>query len=1066
MDKKAGMESPYQAILTTPSTHPLHKHIPPVRRYRKAAYISLAYIVLLVVPWALTCCLWYRPDAIIRPQRRHFYGTWTQQDYDDAWTRSAAATKIAAALINLTGVLGIPVVVALLARAAVVASMRRRPGQKLNARQLFSLADGHWFSRKRDKPVSWFLLGLALIVTPSLQGALLETGTREFPPPVDDDVSFDVDTGTTLVGYDPSPAVLDALSLAPVLATLRQKLINGGREELQRYVWFFGQSQPREPLQSQSGYTLREILTRINGNGEGADFGVSSVPWGVETGTSQYHALGMTSYATCAPIDRTAFPEPCPGPHPFTTQLDFPTAGGLRVCVPGDFSRALWENNLKKQDVEEELFVDVSYGPTSSLQRFTTRCTAKSSRGYIKVGSEGKPTIQAAFVDSLPDQERRRIYNPASKNKDPSSYVQPSYPDPFNSLPLNASGPLMMASIALFGNQSIIALARNQTAETFGDALVRACEDDMVPFSRLGAAFSDSAPAKACAGLAAARSGPSSPDSRLLSSMAFEAVNATVAPFAGDARRGASLLDLATLFANEAYLTTAASGQVGDGAVVSRSFATPARAVFRQPGVRLFVPRMSTVALAAISALVGLQVALIAVLLWYVYSVPTWTERLDALAVARLALQMPELSPLSRLGLSCVDKACRSRGLEPLESVDALVGVAVAAVGPDQEKGGYRSETAPTTSGAASTGAHTKEVTLAVGGEGNPFNTGLQASAPLISLPLSHSHPFHLGKRNITTTPFHSSLRTLPPNNPKELRPLLILQNLMRDDPDPQPLHPAHRLPRPEPGPVHPPFLLPQPLLVNGAPHLPGREVGQEVTPGAQPTGDPAQQGLLLGARQVDDAVEGEHGVEGGRREGQRHHVALEPGDPVARTPDVGPAEAHLLRREVVGRDARARQGRHQVPRDGHAGAAPELQERELPRLAVVTVTVTVTGEHEVEQLLQVGHAFRRVVDRPGVVLDGDGVVRLLEAGLEVLRRLGVVVAVGGGVRHVSDSCPRDDPAGSGGACAGWGLRKVWCELVSDQWGSFGSSLAVFADEAFDLPDKPGEGDGPACLYT
>ncbi|KAJ7640152.1 hypothetical protein B0H17DRAFT_877587, partial [Mycena rosella] len=69
-----------------------------------------------------------------------------------------------------------------------------------------------------------------------------------------------------------------------------------------------------------------------------------------------------------------------------------------------------------------------------------------------------------------------------------------------------------------------------------------------------------------------------------------------------------------------------------------------------------------------VSVLIAMQIVGLGLLMWYIYSVPTWTTSLDAVAVAQIAREVPEgeippLRPVSKVDL------------KRMREVDALVGV-------------------------------------------------------------------------------------------------------------------------------------------------------------------------------------------------------------------------------------------------------------------------------------------------------------------------------------------------------------------------------------------------------
>ena len=82
----------------------------------------------------------------------------------------------------------------------------------------------------------------------------------------------------------------------------------------------------------------------------------------------------------------------------------------------------------------------------------------------------------------------------------------------------------------------------------------------------------------------------------------------------------------------------------------------------------------------------------------------------------------------------------------------------------------------------------------------------------------------------------------------------------------------------------------------------------------------------LLSAREVDDRVHADDGIEGCRREIEGEHVALEQREPAGRVgQQAGAGECELGAGEVVGSDGEIGVG-EQLLGDGDAGAATELE--------------------------------------------------------------------------------------------------------------------------------------------
>ena len=143
-----------------------------VLSYRKrAVYLLLFYLPLLVLPWILTCIMMFRP--IMKPSYINQVGKYSVRDiwYMEWWL---IATKI---IDGVASVLAVPIVSALLAQGAVVYTQRRKEkGQKeVNLEQTFALANKGWsdipiicsvldeHSPRKTSPYLWYGVGLILL---------------------------------------------------------------------------------------------------------------------------------------------------------------------------------------------------------------------------------------------------------------------------------------------------------------------------------------------------------------------------------------------------------------------------------------------------------------------------------------------------------------------------------------------------------------------------------------------------------------------------------------------------------------------------------------------------------------------------------------------------------------------------------------------------------------------------------------------------------------------------------------------------------------------------------------
>ena len=248
---------------------------------------------------------------------------------------------------------------------------------------------------------------------------------------------------------------------------------------------------------------------------------------------------------------------------------------------------------------------------------------------------------------------------PAGKDDPTDLPLFKPMPDPFELGFVPASGPLMTAANALFGNNSFFQLiSANSSSMNAEQTLVAICEYGDIPFSQLihdgdakyyeiGAECSNM---RLAIGDSAEAANPDLEIDRILNSWIRKFETPTEAEY---------LLDITMYLANEATLRKAIAG----------TYEFKARPIFTSGGTTFAKPTKTLGATIAISILIFLQVVGLAAMVWYADSVPTWAPTLDAMAVARIGRAMgdgelPPIGPVSE-----VDR-------QKLRKVDALVGVA------------------------------------------------------------------------------------------------------------------------------------------------------------------------------------------------------------------------------------------------------------------------------------------------------------------------------------------------------------------------------------------------------
>jgi len=93
------------------------------------------------------------------------------------------------------------------------------------------------------------------------------------------------------------------------------------------------------------------------------------------------------------------------------------------------------------------------------------------------------------------------------------------------------------------------------------------------------------------------------------------------------------------------------------------------RFIYASPGVALQKPILSKRALIVLSVLIGLQLLGLTYLAYYLYRVPTWSDQLDAMAMARIGASLHDRDVLPAIG------PVSKEDLTALQTVGALVGI-------------------------------------------------------------------------------------------------------------------------------------------------------------------------------------------------------------------------------------------------------------------------------------------------------------------------------------------------------------------------------------------------------
>lgn len=664
--------------------------------------LAVFYIALLVVPWVLTCKIAAQPSFLV-----HFYDWGYEYYVQHGWVTAINV------LNSLAAVLSLPILSALLARAAVVFSQRRKPGQTLSLRQLFALADRDWYNFfKVLSPVGssaplrlGFLVLFIALSLPLVRSGLVAYDnvlvTSNFP----EHHERALDYGP--LGYTPSP-----LAVKTAITQYQSKVITDTRKSLQTTVggiepnlwpvcndntpdstcgfsygpydlgqsrlgnfWEWPNQVGYERNYSTNGSALMHASTLRAGSSIGSyyknEFGA--------------YTLGLKSGAKCETISPQEVEEQClrsvdAGALPtaargWSTNLAIEGEVRVDICFPrleGSPYEAADAFPWKPINFTEHLYIgltdnqstwacpswseDCGYAGTDD--GLYLHCQADSMMSFFELGSARTKGVPTRFLDEMPagfdiprGRDLRRRFGISERDSPTRDYM----------------GPLKTATMAMFGNDSWLdtlnlALADSESANTtVNGALAMLCQ--MRPLGNIDVFGTDTigtctGPATYVSNLA-----PWYTPSEIFSWLVRDFFRSFYTR-----KLARATLNTATFYANNALLTT----MNDHGDLHTQDY----KRASEESGERMVVPVLGVPAIATISILVALQVVCIVILLAYIYSSRVWTETLDAMAMARVGAQLSALEVFlvpretGTLGTALLNP----RAAKQLDQIDGLVG--------------------------------------------------------------------------------------------------------------------------------------------------------------------------------------------------------------------------------------------------------------------------------------------------------------------------------------------------------------------------------------------------------
>lgn len=657
--------------------------------------LAIFYIALLIIPWVLECKIASKPSFIVQLYR---YGS--RYYVQNGWV-------IAINVLNsLAVVLSLPILSALLARAAVVFSQRRKPGQTLTVRQLFALADRGWYDLvKVTSPVAssaLLRLGFLVLFIAALL-PLLRSGLVAYDNVlVTDNLPKEAQKYERL-GSTPSPVAVkmaNTFSQDRVLSATRKNLLTtvGGIEPNLWPVCNDNTSSdstcgfkygPYDLSQS----TLSNFWEDPDEYGYDSDWNTngsalmhaSTLTAGSSIGSYYWndfgaYTLGLKSGTRCEAISAQEVEEQClrstnNGSLPtaaqgWNTSLEIQRQLRVDICYPA-LESSPWEaadaspwkpisftehlyigirDQVSSWDCPESLYLsDCGYQGTN--QGLYLDCQADSMMSFFEMGSARTKGVPSRFLDEMPsgfDIPRESGY---SSSRDPTDYT-------------DNIGPLKTAALAMFGNDSWfdtlnLVMADIEVANiTNGTALAMLCQ--MIPLGNIDTFGRDT-------WCDEARYRDEFPYYFTSSEIFASLVRSFFQSFR-TRKLARATLNTATFYANNAIL----SGMNDSPNWKSRD----TKRVSEESDERMVVPVLSVAAIAIISIFIALQVACIVILLVYIYNSRVWTLTLDSLAIARVGAQLSALDVflIPRETGTLGTAQLNSRAAKQLDQIDGLVG--------------------------------------------------------------------------------------------------------------------------------------------------------------------------------------------------------------------------------------------------------------------------------------------------------------------------------------------------------------------------------------------------------
>lgn len=193
----------------------------------------------------------------------------------------------------------------------------------------------------------------------------------------------------SVIGYDAEPYNMATVPEDVIVQDITNSLATISRFEYPQNLWSILEGNP--PRATPLGPWSQPSR----------DYFVAALPNGTDTGVLRHRLMRFNSSWIGEEIDRSEFQMSCGGDG-FKT--NFVKAGLLevRLCVPGRRGTLPWSNSRNRQDISEEVLIDVVNLGLRSRNAdldFTRRFTMRTTRGYFEMGNYRNNYIHGPLLE-------------------------------------------------------------------------------------------------------------------------------------------------------------------------------------------------------------------------------------------------------------------------------------------------------------------------------------------------------------------------------------------------------------------------------------------------------------------------------------------------------------------------------------------------------------------------------------------------------------------------------------------------------------------------------------------